>query len=127
MKYTVEHFDEIISLEGTRTCLRKLDALKKTLTALDKFKYEINKVLLAPIKSRIRSAALASLSLFSRRPKVKMAKNGGRRKAPRARDRDQGRRYTTVSRHLEPRMGSQSNRINHSFEKYGTNGIIGKL
>ena len=46
VKYTVEHFDEIISLEGTRTCLRKLDALKKTLTALDKFKYEINKVLL---------------------------------------------------------------------------------
>ena len=41
MKYKVEHFDEIISLEGIRTCLRKLDALKKTLTALNM--YKINK------------------------------------------------------------------------------------
>ena len=44
VKYKVEHFDEIISLEGIRTCLRKLDALKKTLTALNM--YKINKVLL---------------------------------------------------------------------------------
>jgi hypothetical protein len=35
VKNKVEQFDEMISLEGIRTCLRKLDALKKTLTALN--------------------------------------------------------------------------------------------